>query len=83
MAGGGDDGAEMTQLMEYLERLKNYERVGVPKGAGTESDDGFDLGRMRRLLGHLGDPHMHYKVSDCFIGSCQLSSTGSPQFFVC
>ncbi|KAJ3701108.1 hypothetical protein LUZ61_004813 [Rhynchospora tenuis] len=61
MAGGGDDMAEMPELMDYLERLKNYERIGVPRGAGTESDDGFDLGRMRRLLGRLGDPHTHFK----------------------
>ncbi|KAJ4818404.1 Folylpolyglutamate synthase [Rhynchospora pubera] len=53
--------AEMPELMDYLERLKNYERIGVPRGAGTESDDGFDLGRMRRLLGRLGDPHAHFK----------------------
>jgi dihydrofolate synthase len=67
MAVGGDDGAEMTELMEYLVRLKNYGIVGVPKGAGTESDHGFDLGRMRWLLSRLGNPHTHYKVSDYFI----------------
>jgi dihydrofolate synthase len=71
MAGGGADEAEMTELMEYLERLKNYERVGVPKGAGTESDDGFDLGRMRRLLSRLGNPHTHYKVSTS-LSNCHL-----------
>lgn len=62
--GGGDHEAEMVELVEYLEGLKNYERIGVPRGAGTESDDGFDLGRMRRLLSRLGDPHTRFKVSD-------------------
>ncbi|XP_078174692.1 folylpolyglutamate synthetase family protein isoform X3 [Carex rostrata] len=61
MVGGGDHGAEMAELVEYLEGLKNYERIGVPRGAGTESDDGFDLGRMRRLLSRLGDPHTRFK----------------------
>ncbi|KAJ3694598.1 hypothetical protein LUZ60_010078 [Juncus effusus] len=52
---------ELDEFVEYMERLKNYERLGVPAGAGTESGDGFDLGRMRRLLLRLGDPHTNYK----------------------
>lgn len=50
------------EFYEYMERLRNYERSGVPRGAGTDSDDGFDLGRMRRLLRRLGDPHTHFPV---------------------
>nr|CAD1843305.1 unnamed protein product [Ananas comosus var. bracteatus] len=45
-----------------MERLRNYERIGVPRGAGTDSGDGFDLGRMRRLLRRLGDPHAQFKA---------------------
>lgn len=52
----------MKEFMEYLEKLKNYEKTGVPKGAGTDSDDGFDLGRMRRLLHNLGNPQSQFKV---------------------
>ena len=48
--------------MEYMDSLKNYEKVGVPKGAGTDSDDGFDLSRMRRLMVRLGNPQSHFKV---------------------
>lgn len=53
----------MTELVEYIDSLKNYEKWGVPKGAGTDSDEGFDLGRMRRLMGRLGDPQSKLKVS--------------------
>lgn len=53
---------ELTELMEYMDSLKNYEKVGVPKGAGTDSDDGFDLGRMRRLMERLGNPQSQFKV---------------------
>ncbi|KAL9255143.1 Dihydrofolate synthetase-like protein [Drosera capensis] len=53
---------EMREVTEYLENLKNYEKLGVPRNAGTDSDDGFDLGRMRRLLNSLGNPHSNYKT---------------------
>ncbi|CAL5071874.1 unnamed protein product [Urochloa decumbens] len=59
MAGGGEEG-RLADFFEYMERLRNYERSGVPRDAGTDSDDGFDLGRMRRLLRRLGDPHTHF-----------------------
>ncbi|KAL6847171.1 hypothetical protein ACP4OV_023024 [Aristida adscensionis] len=55
----GEEG-QLGEFFEYMERLRNYERSGVPRGAGTDSDDGFDLGRMRRLLHRLGDPHTHF-----------------------
>lgn len=42
----------------YLDSLKNFEKQGVPKGAGTDTPEGFDLDRMRRLLGRLDDPHL-------------------------
>lgn len=54
---------ELVELLDYMERLKNYERLGVPRDAGTDSDDGFDLGRMRRLLKRLGDPQFNFPVS--------------------
>ncbi|KAL6643728.1 hypothetical protein ACP70R_018494 [Stipagrostis hirtigluma subsp. patula] len=57
----GEEG-QLGEFFEYMERLRNYERSGVPRGAGTDSDDGFDLGRMRRLLCRLGDPHTHFPV---------------------
>ncbi|KAF0911271.1 hypothetical protein E2562_008028 [Oryza meyeriana var. granulata] len=60
MAGGGGEDGQLGEFSEYMERLRNYERSGVPRGAGTDSDDGFDLGRMRRLLRRLGDPHTHF-----------------------
>lgn len=56
------DSHELKEFMEYMEKLKNYEKIGVPKDAGTDSDDGFDLGRMRRLLHNLGNPHSKFKV---------------------
>ncbi|KAG8053274.1 hypothetical protein GUJ93_ZPchr0001g33073 [Zizania palustris] len=62
MAGGFGEDAHLGEFSEYMERLRNYERSGVPRGAGTDSDDGFDLGRMRRLLRRLGDPHTHFPV---------------------
>jgi hypothetical protein len=63
MAGGREaEEGPLGGFLEYMERLRNYERSGVPRGAGTDSDDGFDLGRMRRLLRRLGDPHTHFPV---------------------
>ncbi|XP_020097100.1 dihydrofolate synthetase [Ananas comosus] len=61
MARGGE-GEELGGFSESMERLRNYERIGVPRGAGTDSGDGFDLGRMRRLLRRLGDPHALFKA---------------------
>lgn len=57
---------ELEEFMEYMDGLKNYEKSGVPKGAGTDSDDGFDLGRMKRLLQLLGNPQSKLKVSFFF-----------------
>ncbi|KAJ8510214.1 hypothetical protein OPV22_000648 [Ensete ventricosum] len=42
-----------------MERSKTHERVGVPRGLGTDSDDGFGLRRMRRSKDRLGDPREH------------------------
>lgn len=53
---------ELGDFLDYMEKLKNYERLGVPRGAGTDTDDGFDLGRMRRLLQQLGNPHTQFKA---------------------
>lgn len=53
---------ELKDFMEYLDSLKNYEKSGVPKSAGTDSDEGFDLGRMRRLMALLGNPQSKFKV---------------------
>ncbi|GAB2293975.1 hypothetical protein Dimus_028189 [Dionaea muscipula] len=60
--GTGSEPPEMRELIEYLENLKNYEKLGMPRNAGTDSDDGFDLGRMRRLMDSLGNPQSKYKV---------------------
>ncbi|KAM1232240.1 hypothetical protein ACFX13_042821 [Malus domestica] len=54
--------SELKGLLEYMDSLKNYEKLGVPKDAGTDSEDGFDLGRMRRLLELLGNPHSKFKA---------------------
>lgn len=53
---------ELKDFMEYMDSLKNYEKLGVPRGAGTDSEDGFDLGRMRRLMERLGNPQSKFKV---------------------
>ncbi|EYU19621.1 hypothetical protein ABFS82_06G103100 [Erythranthe guttata] len=53
---------ELKEFTDYMEKLNNYEKTGVPKGAGTDSDDGFDLGRMRRLLHNLGNPQSKFKA---------------------
>ncbi|XVF53447.1 hypothetical protein PTKIN_Ptkin05aG0100100 [Pterospermum kingtungense] len=52
---------ELTDFTQYIDSLKNYEKSGVPKDAGTDSDDGFDLGRMRRLMDRLGNPQSKFK----------------------
>ncbi|KAL8519214.1 hypothetical protein ACS0TY_010233 [Phlomoides rotata] len=53
---------EMDEFMKFMEKLNNYEKTGVPKGAGTDSGDGFDLGRMSRLLHNLGNPQSKFKA---------------------
>ncbi|KAB1204980.1 Folylpolyglutamate synthase [Morella rubra] len=53
---------ELKDFMEYMDSLRNYEKLGVPRGAGTDSVDGFDLGRMRRLMHLLGNPQSKFKV---------------------
>ncbi|KAI3725706.1 hypothetical protein L1987_65498 [Smallanthus sonchifolius] len=57
-----EEESEMKEFNEYLDNLKNHEKSGVPKGAGTDTDDGFDLGRMRRLMQSLGNPQFKYKA---------------------
>lgn len=59
---------KLRDLLDFLDNLKNYEKSGVPKGAGTDSSDGFDLGRMRRLVERLGNPHSKFKVCIQFLG---------------
>lgn len=61
---------ELKDLMEYMDSLKNYEKSGVPKGAGTDSEDGFDLGRMSRLMDRLGNPLSKFKV--CAFLECSI-----------
>lgn len=58
---------EVPEMDAFMEKLKNYERTGVPKGAGTDSCDGFDLGRMRRLLHDLGNPQSKFKARSCVL----------------
>lgn len=53
---------EMKDFADYLDSLKNYEKSGVPRGAGTDSCQGFDLGRMRRLMERFGNPQSKFKV---------------------
>lgn len=53
---------ELKDVIAYLDNLKNYEKLGVPIGAGTDSDDGFDLGRMTRLMQLLGNPHSKFQA---------------------
>ncbi|PWA95404.1 folylpolyglutamate synthetase family protein [Artemisia annua] len=54
--------SDIKEFTDYLDSLKNHEKAGVPKGAGTDSDDGFDLGRMTRLMQSLGNPQSNYKA---------------------
>nr|XP_017218991.1 PREDICTED: dihydrofolate synthetase isoform X2 [Daucus carota subsp. sativus] len=53
---------ELKDLLSYLDNRKNYEKLGVPTGAGTDSDDGFDLGRMTSLMQFLGNPHSKFQA---------------------
>lgn len=47
----------MIHTESWLEKFTNYERSGVPRVAGTNTKDGFDLRRMHNLLAALGNPH--------------------------
>ncbi|PRW57665.1 putative dihydrofolate synthetase isoform X2 [Chlorella sorokiniana] len=61
--------------LAWLERFVNYERKGVPAAAGTDSDSGFDLGRMRRLLADLGDPQAAWPAAVHVAGTKGKGST--------
>ncbi|KAL2607665.1 hypothetical protein R1flu_026238 [Riccia fluitans] len=61
-AGGYEREELVTEVEEYLNSLKNFEKIGVPASAGTDSEKGFDLRRMSRLLTTLGDPLSKYRV---------------------
>ena len=55
----------LVDMDAFLAPLRNHERTGVPRGAGSsasEPEQRFDLGRHRRLLATLGDPHVGYPV---------------------
>ncbi|PRQ60339.1 putative dihydrofolate synthase [Rosa chinensis] len=71
--------SELKDLMEYMDSLKNYEKSGVPVGAGTDSDDGFDLGRMRTLMELLGRPHFKFKA----VHIAGTKGKGSTAAFLC
>ena len=60
----GSADAALVDMDAFLAPFQNHERTGVPKGAGVASSaaERFDLGRMRRLLAALGDPHVGYPV---------------------
>ena len=62
---------ELKDFVQFIDSLKNYEKAGVPKDAGTDSDDGFDLGRMRRLMDRLGNPQSSFKASLFYL--CSVS----------
>ena len=53
---------QAPDVLQFLNSLKNYEKLGVPDGAGTDSNQGFELSRMHRLLSCLGNPLVHYPV---------------------
>jgi len=53
---------KLQEILDFLDSLKNYEKEGVPKGAGTDTQEGFDLQRMERLIQLLGDPLACYPV---------------------
>ncbi|XP_019452380.1 PREDICTED: dihydrofolate synthetase isoform X3 [Lupinus angustifolius] len=53
---------ELKEFLDYIDSLKNYEKSGVPTAAGTDSNQGFDLGRMERLMNRFGNPHSKFKV---------------------
>ncbi|KAL4430613.1 hypothetical protein ABPG77_005853 [Micractinium sp. CCAP 211/92] len=48
--------AYSSSALDWLAQFINYEQRGVPTAAGTDTDAGFDLGRMHRLLTDLGEP---------------------------
>ncbi|KAG2500057.1 hypothetical protein HYH03_002334 [Edaphochlamys debaryana] len=45
-------------MIDHLVSGVNHEASGIPAMAGTTASNRFDLGRMRRLLAALGDPHL-------------------------
>lgn len=57
---------QLGDLLDYMEKLKNYEWLGVLKGTGMDTGDDFDLGRMKQLLQRLGNPHTQFKVCNNF-----------------
>ncbi|KAK8704733.1 hypothetical protein V6N13_048347 [Hibiscus sabdariffa] len=50
--------SELKSFIQYIDSLKSYEKFNIPKDTDTESDDRFDLGRMRSLMNRLGNPQV-------------------------
>ena len=48
---------DYQESLDYLYGRLNYERLGMPKGSAE-----LRLGRMRRLLRRLGDPHKSLRI---------------------
>ncbi|KAK8486346.1 hypothetical protein V6N11_046814 [Hibiscus sabdariffa] len=40
--------SKLKSFIKYIDSLKNYEKSGIPKDVGTDSDDGFNLVRRVR-----------------------------------
>ena len=69
------------QAMEYLNSLRNYERV-----LDCRYEEAFSLDRVRRLLDRLGNPHRRYptlhvagtkgKGSTCAFAASILQAAG-------
>ncbi|KAG1674819.1 hypothetical protein FOA52_015206 [Chlamydomonas sp. UWO 241] len=55
-------GTGQTRASSVLSELINWEQQGIPTDAGTSASQHFDLARMRRLLGRLGDPHRQVRA---------------------
>jgi folylpolyglutamate synthase/dihydropteroate synthase len=49
------------KAIAWLERLKNYEKVGIPARAGTANSPTWNLQQMRSLLTHMLHPQKKLK----------------------
>ncbi|KAK9856133.1 hypothetical protein WJX84_011820 [Apatococcus fuscideae] len=61
---------------DILSSLQDYEKLGIPKGAGQDGPEGFDLDRMHKLLAAMGDPQHAWPVIH-IAGTKGKGSTGA------
>jgi UDP-N-acetylmuramyl tripeptide synthase len=67
--------SEAVRGKAWLSRLRNYERSGIPQGAGSVTGTSWHLSSMHDLLRRVGSPHTELQHVVHVVGSKGKGST--------